>query len=64
MLLSAIATRTKRIRLTTCVVLLPFYHPVRLAEDGAVLDILSGGRYEFGFGLGYRPEEFGATGCR
>jgi alkanesulfonate monooxygenase SsuD/methylene tetrahydromethanopterin reductase-like flavin-dependent oxidoreductase (luciferase family) len=58
MLLSAAAMRTKRIRLTTYVGLLPFYHPVRLAEDGAVLDILSGGRYEFGFGLGYRPEEF------
>jgi alkanesulfonate monooxygenase SsuD/methylene tetrahydromethanopterin reductase-like flavin-dependent oxidoreductase (luciferase family) len=58
MLLSAIAMRTKRIRLGTFVGLLPFYHPVRLAEDGAVLDILSGGRYEFGFGLGYRPEEF------
>jgi alkanesulfonate monooxygenase SsuD/methylene tetrahydromethanopterin reductase-like flavin-dependent oxidoreductase (luciferase family) len=58
MLLSAIAMRTRRIRLGTFVGLLPFYHPVRLAEDGAVLDILSGGRYEFGFGLGYRPEEF------
>src|SRR5271167_991830 len=57
-LLSSIAARTTRIRLSTNVALLPFYHPVRLAEDGAVLDILSGGRYEFGFGLGYRPEEF------
>ncbi len=62
MLLSAIAARTKKIRLSTCVGLLPFYHPVRLAEDGAVLDILSGGRYDFGFGLGYRPEEFMSYG--
>jgi probable F420-dependent oxidoreductase len=62
MLLSAVAMRTKKIRLSTCVGLLPFYHPVRLAEDGAVLDILSGGRYDFGFGLGYRPEEFRAYG--
>jgi alkanesulfonate monooxygenase SsuD/methylene tetrahydromethanopterin reductase-like flavin-dependent oxidoreductase (luciferase family) len=61
-LLSAIAARTTKIRLSTNVGLLPFYHPVRLAEDGAVLDILSGGRYEFQFGLGYRPEEFGAYG--
>jgi alkanesulfonate monooxygenase SsuD/methylene tetrahydromethanopterin reductase-like flavin-dependent oxidoreductase (luciferase family) len=61
-LLSAIAARTARIRLGTNVGLLPFYHPVRLAEDGAVLDILSGGRYEFQFGLGYRPEEFAAYG--
>ncbi len=52
----------QKIRLSTNVALLPFYHPVRLAEDGAVLDILSGGRYEFQFGLGYRPEEFGAYG--
>ena len=64
MCLSAIAARTKRIRLSTNVGLLPFYHPVRLAEDGAVLDIISGGRYEFGFGLGYRPEEFNAYGMR
>ena len=64
MLLSAIAMRTKRIRLGTFVGLLPFYHPVRLAEDGAVLDILSGGRYEFGFGLGYRPEEFMGYGMQ
>jgi alkanesulfonate monooxygenase SsuD/methylene tetrahydromethanopterin reductase-like flavin-dependent oxidoreductase (luciferase family) len=63
-LLSAIAMRTKKIRLSTNVALLPFYHPVRLAEDGAVLDILSGGRYEFQFGLGYRPEEFGAYGMQ
>jgi alkanesulfonate monooxygenase SsuD/methylene tetrahydromethanopterin reductase-like flavin-dependent oxidoreductase (luciferase family) len=64
MLHSAIAMRTRRIRLTTYVGLLPFYHPVRLAEDGAVLDILSGGRYEFGFGLGYRPEEFMGYGMQ
>ncbi len=63
-LLSAIAMRTKKIRLSTNVALLPFYHPVRLAEDGAVLDILSGSRYEFQFGLGYRPEEFGAYRMR
>ncbi len=59
MLLSAIAARTKRVRLSTSIMLLPFYHPVRLAEDGAVLDIISGGRYELAAGLGDRPEEFG-----
>jgi alkanesulfonate monooxygenase SsuD/methylene tetrahydromethanopterin reductase-like flavin-dependent oxidoreductase (luciferase family) len=63
-LLSAIAARTKRIRLSTNIMLLPFYHPVRLAEDGAVLDIVSGGRYELSVGLGYRPEEFAGYGMR
>jgi len=64
MLLSAIAARTKRVRLSTSIMLLPFYHPVRLAEDGAVLDIISGGRYELAAGLGYRPEEFGGYGMQ
>ena len=60
MLLSAIAARTKRVRLSTSIMLLPFYHPVRLAEDGAVLDIISGGRYELAAGLGYRPRSSAA----
>ena len=56
-LASAIAARTERL-LLSLVVVLPFYDPVRLAEDLAVLDIISNGRASVIFGIGYRPEEF------
>jgi len=54
---SAIAARTKQLMMTL-IVILPFYDPVRLAEEIAVLDILSKGRASYVFGLGYRAEEF------
>jgi putative FMN-dependent luciferase-like monooxygenase len=50
--LAAAATRTRRLRLATGIITLPLEHPLRLAEDAAVLDILSGGRLELGFGTG------------
>jgi alkanesulfonate monooxygenase SsuD/methylene tetrahydromethanopterin reductase-like flavin-dependent oxidoreductase (luciferase family) len=56
--LSAIAARTSRLTLGTDVVVLPFYAPVRLAEDVAVLQGISGGRFVLGLAAGYRPEEF------
>ena len=56
-LASAIAARTERL-LLSLVVVLPFYDPVRLAEDLAVLDIISNGRASVIFGIGYRPEEY------
>ena len=56
-LASAIAARTERL-LLSLVVILPFYDPVRLAEDLAVLDIISTGRVSVIFGIGYRPEEY------
>lgn len=56
-LASAIAARTERLMLSL-VVILPFYDPVRLAENIAVLDIISKGRASYVLGLGYRPEEF------
>ncbi|MBW2279997.1 MAG: LLM class flavin-dependent oxidoreductase [Deltaproteobacteria bacterium] len=56
--LAAIARSTSRIRLGTGVVVLPFNHPVRVAEDYAMLDLLSGGRVELGVGRGYQPIEF------
>lgn len=60
---AAIAGRTKQIRIGQGVVLLPFYgHPLKLAEDTAVLDVLSGGRFELGIGRGYRPHEFAGFG--
>lgn len=59
---AAIAMRTQRIRIGTSVLLLPLYHPVRVAEDGATIDLLSGGRFELGVGIGYRVEEFTGLG--
>ena len=54
---SAIAARTKQLMMTL-IVILPFYDPVRLAEEIAVLDLISNGRAGYVFGLGYRPEEY------
>jgi alkanesulfonate monooxygenase SsuD/methylene tetrahydromethanopterin reductase-like flavin-dependent oxidoreductase (luciferase family) len=56
-LASAIAARTEQLALNL-IVILPFYDPVRLAEEMAVLDIISKGRASYVFGLGYRPEEY------
>src|ERR1051325_5943594 len=55
---AAIAARTKRIRIASGVLLMPFHNPVRLAEDIAVVDVTSGGRFELGVGVGYKVEEF------
>ena len=58
MALAGIATRTTRVQLGTDIVVLPFYHPVRAAEDMAMLDVISNGRAIFGAAIGYRPPEF------
>jgi len=58
----AIAARTLRVRISSDILLLPFANPLRLAEDLAVLDNLSGGRMELGVGMGYAPHEFRAFG--
>jgi alkanesulfonate monooxygenase SsuD/methylene tetrahydromethanopterin reductase-like flavin-dependent oxidoreductase (luciferase family) len=55
--LAAVARATKRIRFGPLVYLLPLYHPVRLAEEIAMLDQLSGGRLEIGVGRGISPIE-------
>src|SRR5438270_9525279 len=52
-----IAARTQRLAMNL-ILILPFYDPVRLAEDMAVLDIVSGGRASYILALGYRLEEF------
>ena len=48
--------------LGTNIVLLPLHNPVEVAEIGAFLDVISGGKFMLGVGLGYRPEEFQAFG--
>jgi len=58
----AMASVTERVRFGTDICLMPFNHPVRLAEDLAVLDNLSGGRVELGLGMGYAPHEFRGFG--
>ncbi|MGH2806987.1 MAG: LLM class flavin-dependent oxidoreductase, partial [Actinomycetota bacterium] len=59
-LLAAFAAVTERIELGTGVVLAPFHDPIRMAEDFAVLDQISGGRTLPGFGIAWREEEFRA----
>ena len=59
---SAMAARTKRVRFSSDISILPLYHPVRLAEDLAVLDNLSRGRVDIGVGLGYVPRDFAGYG--
>ena len=61
-LAGAIAARTERIRISTDIALLPLYHPIRLAEELAILDHISHGRMEFGIGMGYVPKEFETFG--
>src|SRR5688572_15353022 len=56
--LSYLAGRTRRIRLGTAVVVLPWHNPALLAEQAATLDLLSGGRLDLGIGKGYRQTEF------
>jgi alkanesulfonate monooxygenase SsuD/methylene tetrahydromethanopterin reductase-like flavin-dependent oxidoreductase (luciferase family) len=52
-----IAARTQRLRIGTAVSLAPFYHPLRLAEEVALLDVLSDGRVNWGAGRGFDPTE-------
>jgi alkanesulfonate monooxygenase SsuD/methylene tetrahydromethanopterin reductase-like flavin-dependent oxidoreductase (luciferase family) len=56
------AARTRRLRIGTAVSLAPFYHPLRLAEEVALLDVLSGGRVNWGAGRGFARVEFTAFG--
>jgi alkanesulfonate monooxygenase SsuD/methylene tetrahydromethanopterin reductase-like flavin-dependent oxidoreductase (luciferase family) len=57
-LLTWLGARTRWLRLGTAVIVLPWHNPVLLAEQAATLDLLSGGRLDFGIGKGYRYNEF------
>jgi alkanesulfonate monooxygenase SsuD/methylene tetrahydromethanopterin reductase-like flavin-dependent oxidoreductase (luciferase family) len=57
-LLTWLGARTRHLRLGTAVLVLPWHNPVLLAEQAATLDLLSGGRLDFGVGKGYRYNEF------
>src|SRR5579884_2817994 len=57
-LLTWLGARTRTLRLGTAVMVLPWHNPVLLAEQAATLDLLSGGRLDFGIGKGYRYNEF------
>jgi alkanesulfonate monooxygenase SsuD/methylene tetrahydromethanopterin reductase-like flavin-dependent oxidoreductase (luciferase family) len=59
---AAVAARTSRIRIGTEVILGALRHPLHVAEEAAVVDVLSNGRVELGFGAGYVPQEFAAFG--
>ncbi|MDA4106820.1 LLM class flavin-dependent oxidoreductase [Mycolicibacterium holsaticum] len=62
--LAAMATRTSNIRIGAAVAIAPLYHPVRFAEECAVLDILSDGRLETALAIGYRRREYDMQGKR
>ena len=54
---TAIAANTKRIRFGQAANIITWWHPIRIAEQAAMLDVISGGRLEFGIGRGYQPRE-------
>jgi probable F420-dependent oxidoreductase len=60
--LSYIAANTRRIELATGILLLPEHNPLIVAKQAATLDVLSGGRFVLGVGVGWSAEEFGALG--
>ncbi|MGC5016137.1 LLM class flavin-dependent oxidoreductase [Streptosporangium sp. DT93] len=61
-MLANLAARTERLRLGTGIVVLPLHNPVHVAEEAAMVDVLSGGRLDLGIGRGYQSFEFEGFG--
>lgn len=59
---ASVATITERLRIGIAVSILPFGNPVRIAEDYAMVDVISNGRLDMGVGRGYQPREFAMLG--
>ncbi|HVM52950.1 MAG TPA: LLM class flavin-dependent oxidoreductase [Acidimicrobiales bacterium] len=59
---AAIAAQTSRVAIGQALMVLPLHDPLRVAEDGATVDVISGGRFLLGVGVGYRPKEFEGFG--
>src|SRR5215210_3775813 len=59
-----IAAKTTKLRVGTAVIVVPLHHPLLIAEEIAMLDILSGGRLDVGFGRGYQRYEFERFGLK
>jgi alkanesulfonate monooxygenase SsuD/methylene tetrahydromethanopterin reductase-like flavin-dependent oxidoreductase (luciferase family) len=57
-----VAGRTKNIRIGTAVIVLPLHNPILIAEEAAMLDVISGGRLNLGIGSGYQRQEFDGLG--
>src|SRR6202165_1438285 len=61
-ILAGFASRTSKVMLGTDILVAAFYHPVRLAEDVALLDVMTKGRMTLGIAIGYKPDEFALYG--
>ncbi|OBI44817.1 LLM class flavin-dependent oxidoreductase [Mycobacterium sp. E796] len=59
---AAVAARTKRVRVGTAIVIAPLHHPVEIAEQAAMVDLISNGRLDLGLGAGYRVPEYALFG--
>ena len=60
--MGAVAAKTKNARIGTAIVVLPFHNPVLVAEESAIIDIISNGRFNLGVGAGYQAQEFHGIG--
>ena len=61
---ASVAAQTKKIRLGTAILIPPLHHPIKLAEDAATLDLVSGGRLDAGFGRGTAGYEYAGRRIR
>lgn len=62
-LAAAVAARTHRVRIGTAIVIAPLHHPAELAEQAALVDLISDGRLDLGIGAGYRVPEYELYGA-